>query len=298
MTNHDKILIDISLVKTLVAEQFPEWVDLEIKPVKFSGWDNKTFHLGRHMTVRLPTHAQYSNQVKKEQYWLPKLAPKLPLPIAMPLKMGNPGAGYPFHWSVYKWLEGYTASTERITHMNEFAKTLAEFLTALQQCDPTGGPSAGEHNFYRGGDLAVYDAETREAIKHLEAKEYTEAVTEVWDLALASTWQYPPVWVHGDIAVGNLLVNHGQLCAVIDFGQLGMGDPACDLVIAWTLFTSDSRNAFRAALNLDKNTWARGRGWALWKALCWAFPGEKRIDWRVIDEILADHEIDKTTSTP
>lgn len=142
----------------------------------------------------------------------------------------------------------------------------------------------------------MYDAETQEAIKNLEAKKYAEAATEVWDLALSSTWQYPPVWVHGDIAVGNLLVNHGQLSAIIDFGQLGTGDPACDLVIAWTLFTSESRNIFRSILNLDKNTWERGRGWALWKALCWAFPGEKRIDWRVIDEILADHQIDKAAS--
>lgn len=290
MTNSHKILIDISLVKTLIAEQFPEWADLEIKPVKFSGWDNKTFHLGRHMTVRLPSQVQYANQVKKEQYWLPRLAPNLPLPIAMPLKMGKPGASYPFHWSVYKWLEGDRASIERIANINEFAKRLAEFLTALQQCDATGGPAAGEQNFYRGGELAVYDAETRKAIKNLEVKEYTEAVTEVWDLALASTWQYPPVWVHGDIAVGNLLVNHGRLCAVVDFGQLGIGDPACDLVMAWTLFTGESRDTFRSTLNLDKNTWERGRGWALWKALCWAFPGEKRVDWRVIDEILVDQQ--------
>ncbi|HCU6011385.1 TPA: aminoglycoside phosphotransferase family protein [Legionella pneumophila] len=289
MTNHDKIHIDVFLVQRLIAIQFPEWASLEIKPVELSGWDNKTFHLGEHMTVRLPSHADYSSQVETEQYWLPKLAPQLPLAIAMPIAMGKPGLGYPLHWSIYKWIEGNTASIERIKNLPQFAVALAEFLNALQRCDPTGGPLAGEHNFYRGGALATYDTETREAIASLDDKTYAEVTTEIWNLALSSTWQSPPVWVHGDIAIGNLLVNKGQLSAVIDFGQLCIGDPACDLAIAWTLFTGESRDAFRATLKLDSETWARGRGWTLWKALCWAFPGEKRVDWRVVDEVLADH---------
>jgi aminoglycoside phosphotransferase (APT) family kinase protein len=131
MSNHEKIHIDVPLVQRLVAEQFPEWADLEIKPVEFSGWDNKTFHLGKHMTVRLPSHAEYSGQVEKEQYWLPKLAPHLPLPIAMPLAMGKPSASYPLHWSIYKWIEGSTASIERIKDLFQFATALAEFLNAL-----------------------------------------------------------------------------------------------------------------------------------------------------------------------
>ena len=290
MSDHDKIPIDVPLVRRLISEQFPEWANLEIRPVKFSGWDNQTFHLGVHMTVRLPSHAEYSGQVEKEQHWLPKLAAHLPLPIAMPLAMGQPGAGYPLHWSIYKWLEGNTASLERIKDLSQFATALGEFLNALQQCDATGAPLAGEHNFYRGGSLAIYDTESREAIENLEDENYAKACTEVWGLALASAWDLPPVWVHGDVAVGNLWVNNGQLSAVIDFGQLGIGDPACDLAIAWTLFRGESREAFRAALKLDSATWARGRGWALWKALCWAFPGEKRVDWRVVDEVLADHQ--------
>jgi len=291
MPNHDKIHIDVPLVRRLIATQFPQWADLEIKPVEFSGWDNKTFHLGQHMTVRLPSHAEYSEQVEKEQYWLPKLASHLTLPIAMPLAMGKPTLKYPLHWSIYKWLEGSTASIERINDLSAFAKVLAEFLSSLQQCDATGGPLAGKHNFYRGGDLATYDSETKHAIENLADKTYAKGATAVWNLALASTWQHPPVWVHGDIAIGNLLVSNGQLKAVIDFGQLGIGDPACDLAIAWTLFTGESREAFRSTLKLDNATWARGRGWALWKALCWAFPGEKRIDWRVVDEVLNDSKL-------
>lgn len=290
MSVHNKIPIDAALVRRLIASQFPQWADLEIKPVEFSGWDNKTFHLGQHMTVRLPSHEQYSGQVEKEHYWLPKLAPYLTLPIAMPLVRGKPSSEYPLHWSVYKWIEGRTASLERIKDLSQFTTALAEFLNALQQSDATNGPLAGAHNFYRGGSLAIYDAETRKAIEDLDDKKTAKAIKEVWNRALASIWELPPVWVHGDVAVGNLLVNNGQLSAVIDFGQLGIGDPACDLAIAWTLFTGESREAFRATLNLDSATWARGRGWALWKALCWAFPGEKRINWPVVNEVLADHE--------
>ena len=289
MLNTDKITIDVSLVRRLIDTQFPEWADCEIKPVEFGGWDNKTFYLGKEMTVRLPSNAVYAAQVAKEQYWLPKLAPQLSLPISKPLAMGKQGDGYPFHWSIYSWLHGQTASIEGITDLCQFATTLAEFLNSLQQCDVIGGPLAGPHNFYRGGDLKIYDNETRNAIKHLEDNNAQKKLTQIWDLALTSKWKSPPVWVHGDIAIGNLLVNDGQLSAVIDFGQLGIGDPACDLVIAWTFLTGKSRDLFRAALPLDSATWARGRGWALWKALCWAFPGRKEVDWRVINEVIADH---------
>lgn len=282
--------IDARLVHRLVASQFPEWANLEVKPVEQSGWDNRTFRLGPHMTVRIPSGADYAAQVEKEQFWLPKLKPHLPLPIPEPLAMGRPELGYPWSWSIYKWLDGHAASTKTIADLQKFAIRLAEFLCALHKCSTVGGPVAGPHSFYRGGALAVYDGETRPAIAGLSDQECAKILTEIWDFALASTWQHEPVWVHGDIAVGNLLVNNGQLSAVIDFGQLCIGDPACDLVIAWTLFTNESRDAFRKTLKLDEATWARARGWALWKALCWAFPGEKRIDWRVVNEVTADYK--------
>ena len=289
----DKLEINVALVHKLVVTQFPQWAALSINPVEFSGWDNRSFHLGEHMLIRLPSAACYSSQIEKEQRWLPKLAPFLPLPIPLSVAMGMPTEAYPWHWSINRWLEGQTASIERIKDLRQFAISLAEFLVALQQCDTTDGPLAGAHSFYRGGDLATYNVETREAIAALDDKVVAKAVTVVWDDALASTWQCPRVWIHGDIAVGNLLVQNGALSAVIDFGQLAIGDPACDLAIAWTLFTGQSRQAFRDVLKLDKGTWARGRGWALWKALCWAFPGEKRIDWRLVNEVLADYKEEK-----
>lgn len=296
MSNTDNIQIDVSLVHQLIITQFPKWANLTIKPVEFSGWDNRTFHLGEHMTVRLPSNAEYAEQVEKEQYWLPKLAPYLPLSISTPLAMGNPSKEYPLHWSIYKWLDGDTASIERISDLNQFAIALAEFLVALQQCDATGGPLPGEHNFYRGGDLAIYEDETREAIKILGDKIDVDAVTNVWDAARASNWHNPPVWIHGDIATGNLLVKNGQLNAVIDYGQLGIGDPACDLAIAWTFFRGESRQAFRQALKLDPATWVRGRGWTLWKALIvyaglsGTNPHEVEKSKLIINEVIKDYQ--------
>ncbi|MCA0402792.1 MAG: aminoglycoside phosphotransferase family protein [Proteobacteria bacterium] len=297
MPNIDNIHIDVPLVRQLINTQFPEWANLPVKPVEFSGWDNRTFHLGEHMTVRLPSNAEYSGQVEKEQYWLPKLAPHLPVAIPTPLAMGKPSKEYPWHWSIYKWLEGNTASIDRINNINQFAIALAKFLIALQQCDVIDGPLAGEHNFYRGGNLSVYDGETREAIRVLGSKIDTKVVTEIWEAALASTWQHPPVWIHGDIAIGNLLVNNGRLSAVIDFGQLGVGDPACDLSIAWTFFTNISRDAFRQTLKLDSSTWRRGRGWTLWKALivyaglASTNPNEVKKAKLIINEVIEDHKI-------
>ena len=288
--------INSSLVHRLIKTQFPQWADLSIKPVEFSGWDNRTFHLGDSMTVRLPSQGHYAAQVEKEQFWLPKLAPFLPLPIPKPLAMGKPQEEYPWPWSIYPWIEGNTASIDKISDLSNFALKLAEFLKSLQGIDASEGPEAGTQNFYRGGSLKIYDAETRQAIQNLSHKIEAKRLTELWEKALSSEWERPPVWIHGDIAVGNLLVKNGSLSAVIDFGQLAIGDPACDLVISWTLFHGDSRSIFRKAMSLDEKTWERAMGWALWKALIIyaALPGnnhspiEIEKSRRVIDEILND----------
>ncbi len=286
--------IDVALVKRLIATQFQQWAGLFIRPVEFGGWDNRSFRLGEHLVVRLPSAAAYSLQVDKEQHWLPKLAPHLPLSIPIPVARGEPADGYPWHWSVYRWLNGETAALERITNLKEFAVTLAQFIKALQRIDSAGGPLAGPHNFHRGGPLTVYHDETRQAIAALNGKIDAVAANALWQEALAATWHDTPVWLHGDISTGNLLVERGQLSAVIDFGTSGIGDPACDLAIAWTFFEGSSREAFRAALSIDDATWARGRGWALWKALIVvaALPGtnpaEAEKSWRVLDEVLAD----------
>jgi aminoglycoside phosphotransferase (APT) family kinase protein len=252
--------IQPSLIRALIAAQFPHWAQLPIEAVASGGWDNRTFHLGHEMIVRLPSAVRYAAQVEKEQRWLPKLAPLLPLPVPVPLAKGVPGQGYPWHWSIYRWLEGEVASSVRCADLRQFAITLAEFLRALQRIDSAGGPAPGPHNFYRGGSLEIYDAQTREAIRDLAGTIDRRAVTAVWDEALRTRWRGRPVWVHGDVSAGNLLVTGGRLNAVIDFGSSGVGDPACDLTIAWTFFSGESREAFRNALSLNKDTWSRGRG--------------------------------------
>lgn len=263
----NEIIIDAKLVKNLIDEQFPQWSQLPMRAVKVSGWDNRTFHLGDEMLVRMPSSEDYAWQVEKEQKWLPKLAPHLPLKIPVPLAMGMPSQDYPWNWSIYRWLPGETAAIDPINNLENFAKQLAEFLNTLRRIDTAGGPVAGFHSFYRGGSLKMYDQETRRAIETLKNKIDTKLATTIWETALQSEWQNAPAWVHGDMSAGNLLVQHGQLSAVIDFGQLAVGDPACDLVVAWTLFKNESRMIFRNTINLDKSTWERACGWVLWKNL-------------------------------
>jgi aminoglycoside phosphotransferase (APT) family kinase protein len=287
-------VIDDVLVNKMVRAQFPQWAHLPVKPVAAGGWDNRSFHLGEEMIVRLPSAAAYAAQVEKEHRWLPRLAPFLPLEIPTPLAVGEPASGYPWKWSIHRWIEGDTPSSEAVADSNDFAASVAGFLVALQRIDATGGPPPGPHNFHRGGSLATYDSEARKAIAMLEGRIDTNAATQAWEAALRTAWDHHPVWVHGDMSIGNLLSQDGELKAVIDFGMLGIGDPACDLSIAWTLFRGRSREAFRAMLPLDSGTWIRGRAWTLWKALIvaaglsrtnaveWAHP------WRVIDEVLHD----------
>ena len=288
--------IDVCLVAELVSSQFPQWADLWITPVEHDGIDNRTFRLGGDMCVRLPSAEAYTAQVDKEHRWLPILAPRLPLPIPVPLAIGAPAEGYPWKWSVYRWLEGEIASTARINDLNQFATALAGFLGSLQRVDPAGGPPPGKHNFFRGGPLETYDGQTRSAIAALDDQIDTETATAVWETAIAAAWHGSPVWFHGDVSAANLLVRDGRLGAVIDFGCSGVGDPACDVTIAWTLLSGESREAFRAALRVDGATWARGRGWALWKGLITVAkhlntdPVEAARAARVVDQVLADHE--------
>ncbi len=291
--------IDAALAAQLVAEQFPEWADLPVVPVDQPGWDNRTFRLGDTMSVRLPSAAAYVASVDKEHTWLPRLAPQLPLPIPVPLALGAPGGEYPWPWSVRRWLDGRASSRERIRDLVAFARDLAGFLVALQSIDASGGPVAGAHCFHRGGSLRVYDAETHDAIAALGPRVDGATAEAVWQAALDATWTGAPVWFHGDIASGNLLLDDdGDLSAVIDFGTCGVGDPACDLVIAWTLFDGESRAEFRRLMPADDAMWARARGWALRKALItidnpYAGPWVADESARVAKEVLTEHRDDR-----
>lgn len=259
--------INVELVKELIKEQYPKWGDLEIRPVEKSGHDNRTFHLGDDMSVRLPSRYEYASQIEKESTWLPKLKPYISFKIPSPIAKGSPSELYPFPWTVNNWIEGDAIKHDNVNDLNKLSVDIAKFLKELQAVDVTGGPIAGVHNFYRGGDLAVYDKETRDALENLKEVFPTNILESIWNTSLQSRWESKPVWVHGDVAVGNLLVKNGELYSVIDFGVLGVGDPSCDYVMAWTFFKNESRDIFKSELKCDEDTWNRARGWALWKAL-------------------------------
>ncbi len=263
----NEVSTDVLLVRRLLTSQFPQWANLAIKPVGSAGTDNAIFRLGNDMSVRLPRIDWARGQVDKEHEWIPRLAPHLPLPIPIPLAKGQPDQGYPYNWSVYQWLEGDNASIDQIVDPCQTATELAQFITALQQIDTIGGPLAEEHNL-RGVPLKNRDRITRESIANLKGMIDTNAALAVWEEALkALEWNHKPVWFHGDLLIGNILFNQGRLSAVIDFGGLGVGDPACDLMIAWSLFSGESRDVFRERLNIDDATWVRGRGQALSQAV-------------------------------
>ena len=261
--------IDAQLVGELIGSQFPQWSELAIKPVASSGWDNRTFHLGESMSVRLPSAAHYAGAVAKEQKWLPWLAQQLStLPmrtvqIPEPLAQGVPTPRFPLPWSVYRWLDGEVASHDRIDNLDQFARDVAQFLVALRRLDAAGGPVRK----LRGGSLAIYQEQVRAALTKLDGRIDRARAAAIWQAAMAMPIAEAPVWYHGDVAVGNLLVKQGRLSAVIDFGGLGVGDPACDMVIAWTFLEPQSRAEFRSTMDVGDAIWARGRGWALWKAI-------------------------------
>ena len=290
-----KFDVDAALVGRLVAGQFPQWADLPVTPVADDGWDNWTFRLGDRMKVRLPSASGYAEQAEKEARWLPRLAPHLPLPIPVPLGLGAPGAGYPWHWSVLEWIAGAPATPRLVPDRVAFARDVAGFLTALQAIDAAGGLPPGRHNFMRGGDVvAVYGAEARRSVDVVAGQIDAAGAHAVLDAAQAAPFAGLPVWVHGDVAVGNLLVRDGRLAAVIDFGCLAAGDPACDLVIAWLFLEGESRAAFRAAVDADAGTWARARAWALWKAALVLANGSptnpaERSPLQVIADVVAEH---------
>lgn len=289
------IELTVEQVRQLVDGQFPKWRHLPVKPVDQSGHDNRTFRLGDELAVRLPSHARYAPAVEKEQRWLPVLAPHLPVPITVPVAKGEPTAAYPLPWSVNRWLDGEPVTAANVPDRVRFAEDLAGFLRALQAVDAAEGPVAGEHNFHRGGNLAVYEGNTMSVLESLDGPWNHALLLDIWQRACATTYGDKPVWVHGDVAVGNLLVQGGRLAGVIDFGALGTGDPACDLVMAWTFFDEESRRAFFHSLAAEDDLIDRARGWALWKALityAWNAEGSDLQRWgkRVLDEIVREYQ--------
>jgi aminoglycoside phosphotransferase (APT) family kinase protein len=259
----DEVDTDMSLVRRLLRAQFPQWAALAMERVPSTGTDNALYRLGNDMVERLPRIDWAVEGSRREREWLPRLAPLLPVAIPVLLAQGTPAEGYPWEWGVYEWLEGENPTIDGIADSDSLARDVAQFVDALHRIDLTDGPPAT-----RGVPLAMRDDPTRTAIAALRGLIDTEATTALWEAALQTPpWSRAPVWVHGDLAPGNLLLQGARLTAVIDFAGVGVGDPACDLIVAWNLLPVAARSVFRAALDVDDATWDRGRGWALSVAL-------------------------------
>ncbi len=297
LMHEGEVHTDVPLVRSLLETQFPQWADFFLERVQSAGTDNALYRLGDDKVVRLPRIDWVVGQMDKEQYWLPRLAPNLPLAIPEPLAKGKPDESYPWEWSVYKWLEGQNLTIEEFADPQQAAIDLGQFILALQKIDATDGPPPGQYNSFRGVPLAMRDTLTTEAIGALQDTIDTETVKAVWETALeVPEWQEPQVWIHGDLQSGNFLIVDGQLSAVIDFGCLGVGDPACDVMAAWMFLDGDTRPVFREVLQVDEATSLRGRGWVLSAGLI-ALPYYQssnpmlaEIARRAIDEAIADFE--------
>jgi len=256
------------LARKLIAEQFPEYAHLEVKEVEKQGHDNRTYRLGAEMLIRMPTAETYALKVSKEQELLPKLAKYLSISIPYPIKMGSPSAIYPYPFSIYRWLPGTSINLLTLTteEKEQLAFDLAKFLKELQAITDLDGPTPGQHNWWRGDHISVYDKSAREQIAKLVGIIDSNKVLDLWEQACATAWNKAPVWIHGDFAVGNMVICKGKLSALIDFGGGAVGDPACDLVIAWTYLTGKAREIFINEMSLNADTWLRAKAWALWKA--------------------------------
>lgn len=288
----DEVDIDDDLVRALLAEQFPQWSDRPIQLMPSTGTDNAIYRLGADLGVRLPRIHWAVQQVEKEWDWLRRLAAQLGVAVPQPVAMGEPGHGYPYPWLVYRWLDGEDALAGTVADWGRLALDVAAFVTSLQRVDPTGGPPAGS----RGGPLGPHDETTRRAITRLAGVIDVDRAMAVWDAALAADPGIGRrVWVHGDLLPGNVIVRGGRLVGVVDWSAAGVGDPACEAMVAWSL-PAGARAVYRAALDIDDATWRRGRGWTVEQAVHFipyyagTIPSGVDAARRRLDAVLADDE--------
>ncbi len=254
-----EVLVDDSTVRALLKDQFPNWADKRLHRIADSGTDNAIYRLGEDLGIRLPRIQWAEAQIKKECRWLPKLAADLPTAVPVPLAEGRPDRGYPFPWLVYPWLEGTSLDRATVDSWDVIAEGVAEFVLALAQLSPAGGPPPTR----RGTPMAQYDEAVQWGISQLDGIIDVDRARHVWQGALeAGDWTGELVWVHGDLLPGNILIGNGRLSGIIDWSGAGVGDPACEAMLAWAL-PADARRLYRRTLKFDDATWARARGWVV-----------------------------------
>ena len=286
----DEVHTDAALVRRLLAAQLPRWADLPISAVQSLGTVNAIYRLGDHLCARLPRVQAWAESLDREWRWLPRLAPHLSLRIPEPVGKGSPVGSYPFSWAIYGWIDGQPYSDELVDDEHQAARDLAQFVVELRRIDPVvGAPRGGRR------PLRELDAVTRAAIESARGVIDSDGASAAWERALeAPAWDGTPVWIHTDLLRPNLLVHGGRLCAVIDFGGIGVGDPAADVIAAWSVFGRIGRGTFRGALDVDDATWNRARGFALHQAAMIipyygeTNPGFVSLAKRTVEEVLAD----------
>ena len=261
------VKIDSSLVRKLIANQFPDLRNLPVMPIKKQGHDNRTFRLGNELTVRLPSHPSYADAVKKEATALEALGGQLSVETPKIFGLGKPSREYQLPWSIRHWLIGKTWEDTQVTDKSSLARDLGQILVELRSIPADISLSAGKHSFYRGCHPSAYSDEVIESLRRMGDPTKTKQCLEIWQRGMVSAWPNAPVWFHGDLAVANVLMKGDKVSALIDFGTCGVGDPACDLTIAWTYFDATTRQHFREAAKVDDGTWDRAKAWGLWKAL-------------------------------
>lgn len=260
-----EIQIDEPLVRALLQEQHSDLASLPLDAVG-EGWDNVVFRLGDDLAVRLPRRQSTAVLIEHEQRWLPDLAAGLPLPIPAPVRVGRPAVGFPWPWSVVRWFPGHTALALPPADLRPIAPALGRFLRALHQPAPPEAP----HNPVRSIPLDARTARLHEHLDQLRDTVNRERVLAVWDrLVVTPRWPGPAMWIHGDLHPGNLLIDHGELSAVLDFGDVASGDPATDFAVMWMLLPPEHRETLFSASGrsrshpVDEQVWRRARGWAL-----------------------------------
>jgi len=284
-----EVAITRDLVHALLVDQHPDLAHLPLAELA-AGWDNIVYRLGDELLVRLPRRALAVPLVVREQRWLPELAPRLPLPVPVPLRIGTPSSRFGWPWSIVPYFAGDPALTRAPDDLMKAADVLGGFVAALHQPAPGNAPAGS----LRGIPLAARTDQNLAWIHQLAAWIDGSSVAACWaDHLLVAPWSGPPTWLHGDLHVNNLIVDRGELRAVIDFGDLTAGDPATDLIAGWMLFDAIERRRFRDALGVDDDTWRRGRAWALTLGLAYLShaaddPAFARCGLATIDAVLAD----------
>lgn len=259
-----EIEITPDLVHGLLQEQHPDLAGLAIREVP-GGWDNQQWRLGDELAVRMPRSERAPDLQRKECRWLPVLAPRLPLPVPNPVRIGVPSALFPKRWTVMTWVPGEPLDYTQISRADHSAETLAGFLRALHVEAPAEAPDSKDRGGHPKRCAEVFD-HFFEAVVPLDV---ADDVRAVWaDAVTAPEWEGPRVWVHGDLHPANVVVSNGTLSGVIDFGDLFAGDPAWDLAAAWVILPAGAASRFfDVYAHADEATVRRARGLAALKSL-------------------------------